>query len=45
MKNIITIAFCFVKHPYPEELEAVLEKESNMNLTPYFDLLIKEGSR
>ncbi|HEU4469753.1 MAG TPA: M1 family metallopeptidase [Flavisolibacter sp.] len=32
------------KHPYPEDLKAVMEKTMNRNLGPYFDLLKKTGS-
>ncbi|MDQ3279427.1 MAG: M1 family peptidase, partial [Bacteroidota bacterium] len=31
------------KHPYPEDFKAVLEKELGKDLTPYFDLLKKQG--
>ena len=31
------------KHPYPEDFKAVLEKELGKDLTPYFDLLNKQG--
>jgi hypothetical protein len=31
------------KHPYPEDLKAVLERESGKDMTPYFDLLKKKG--
>jgi len=32
------------KHPYPEDMKAVLEKELKKDLTAYFDLLKKKGS-
>jgi hypothetical protein len=32
------------RHPYPEDLRAVLEREMKSDLTPFFDLLKKEGS-
>lgn len=32
------------RHPYPEDFRAVLEKEMNKDLSPYFDLLKKKGS-
>lgn len=32
------------KHPQPSDLKAVLEKELNTDLTPYFDLLKKKGN-
>lgn len=32
------------KHPYPEDMKAVFEKELKADLTKYFDLLKKKGS-
>ena len=32
------------RHPYPEDLKMVLEKELNKDLTIYFNLLKKEGT-
>jgi hypothetical protein len=32
------------KHPYPEDLRAVLEKETGQDLSAYFDILKKRGS-
>jgi hypothetical protein len=32
------------RHPYPEDLKAVLERELKADLTNYFDLLKKQGS-
>ena len=32
------------KHPYPEDLKSILERESGKDMTPYFDLLKKKGS-
>jgi len=32
------------KHPYPEDLKTVLEKEIGQDLTSYFDILKKKGS-
>lgn len=32
------------RHPYPEDLKAVLERESGKDMTSYFELLKKKGS-
>jgi aminopeptidase N len=32
------------KHPYPEDMKAVFEKELKADVAPYFDLLKKKGS-
>jgi len=32
------------RHPYPEDLKAVFEKETGKDMTPYFDLLKKKGT-
>ena len=32
------------RHPYPEDLKEVLEKEIGTDLSPYFNLLKKQGS-
>jgi aminopeptidase N len=32
------------RHPYPEDLKAVFEKETGKDMSPYFDLLKKKGS-
>lgn len=32
------------RHPYPEDLKEVLEKETGTDLAPYFNLLKKQGS-
>ena len=32
------------KHPYPEDLQAIFQKDSGKDLTPYFDLLKKKGN-
>ena len=32
------------KHPYPEDMKAVFEKELGRDLTPYFNLLKREGN-
>jgi hypothetical protein len=32
------------KHPYPEDVKAVFEKELGRDMTPYFDLLKKKGN-
>jgi aminopeptidase N len=32
------------KHPYPEDMKAVFEKELGRDMTPYFNLLKREGN-
>jgi aminopeptidase N len=32
------------KHPYPEDMKAVFEKELGKDMTPYFNLLKREGN-
>jgi aminopeptidase N len=32
------------KHPYPEDLQKILERELEVPLDTYFDLLKKQGS-